>query len=279
MERPRDNAVVIEARARSRDGTEIAYWTSGSGPPLVLVHGGLSDHTRWGPLLPYLEPYATVHALDRRGRGGSLDGPDYALTREFEDVAAVIEAVAEAAGSRVDVYGHSFGGLCAFGAAMLGPPIRRLVLYEGWPAVDPEAHAFPPGVAGQIEMRLAEGDRDAVVQTVFRVFLGMSDDDLRALQAQASWPGRVEAAQRILREVRAIPEVPFDSEVAAQIRVPTLLVTGDRSSDPAAAEVEPVAAALPDARSLVLEEQGHVADILDPEAFADHLLRFLRAAQ
>ena len=33
-------------RVVSRDGTEIAYWTSGNGPPLVLVHGTPADHTR-----------------------------------------------------------------------------------------------------------------------------------------------------------------------------------------------------------------------------------------
>jgi dipeptidyl aminopeptidase/acylaminoacyl peptidase len=39
--------------------------------------------------------------------------------REFEDVAAVVDAVAETAGSPVDLLGHSFGGFCAFGAATL----------------------------------------------------------------------------------------------------------------------------------------------------------------
>ncbi|HEY2942194.1 MAG TPA: alpha/beta fold hydrolase, partial [Vicinamibacteria bacterium] len=86
-------------RVVSRDGTRIAYWTTGAGRPLVLVHGTTADHTRWRPLLPYLEPYATVHAIDRRGRGARDDAPDYEVTREFEDVAAVIDAVAEASGS------------------------------------------------------------------------------------------------------------------------------------------------------------------------------------
>jgi pimeloyl-ACP methyl ester carboxylesterase len=58
----------------SPQGTKVGYWTSGKGPPLVLVHGVTSDHTRFAPLLPYLEPHFTVHALDRRGRGASGDG-------------------------------------------------------------------------------------------------------------------------------------------------------------------------------------------------------------
>ena len=40
----------------SRDGTAIVYWTTGEGPPLVLVHGTSADHTRWDALRPHLEP-------------------------------------------------------------------------------------------------------------------------------------------------------------------------------------------------------------------------------
>jgi 2-polyprenyl-6-methoxyphenol hydroxylase-like FAD-dependent oxidoreductase len=72
----------IKTSVVSRDGTQIAYWTSGCGPPLVLVQGAPADHTRWRPLLPYLEPHVTVHALDRRGRGASTDTPAYRLERD-----------------------------------------------------------------------------------------------------------------------------------------------------------------------------------------------------
>jgi pimeloyl-ACP methyl ester carboxylesterase len=82
-------------RVVSRDGTEIAYWTSGDGPPLVLVHGTTADHTRWAPVLKYLEPHVTVHTVDRRGRGASGDAAEYDGVREFEDVAAVMNAVAD----------------------------------------------------------------------------------------------------------------------------------------------------------------------------------------
>jgi pimeloyl-ACP methyl ester carboxylesterase len=152
----------------SRDGTEIAWWTSGQGPPLVLVHGTPADHTRWRPLLPYFEPQVTVHAMDRRGRGASGDGPEYDLAREDEDVAAVVDAVAEASGAPVDLYGHSHGGIVAFGAATLTSKLGRLVLYEGWPVPDPEVYALPPGLKDRMEALLAAGDRDGVVEAMFR---------------------------------------------------------------------------------------------------------------
>jgi pimeloyl-ACP methyl ester carboxylesterase len=133
-------------RVISRDGTEIAYWSSGRGSPIVVVHGTPADHTRWKPLLPYLEPHFTVHAIDRRGRGARGDAPEYDLFREFEDTAAVIDSVPEISGSLVDLYGHSHGGIVAFGAAMLTPSIRKMLLYEGWPIPNPEAYALPAGL-------------------------------------------------------------------------------------------------------------------------------------
>jgi pimeloyl-ACP methyl ester carboxylesterase len=261
-------------RVTSRDGTTIAWWTSGRGPPLVLVHGGIGDHTRWGPLLPYLEPHVTVHAVDRRGRGASGDAPRYELARESEDVAAVVDAVAGASGTPVDVYGHSHGGFCALGAAGLTANIRRLVLYEGWPVPDPQAYALSAEVEARMEALLALGDRDAVVATAIRAY-GMTEEELAGLRAAPSWPRRVAVAHTIVRECRAEALASLDLDAAAAITVPVLLIVGAESHDPAKPYVGTLAASLPDARVLAIEGQGHLADAFAPETMARHLLGFL----
>jgi pimeloyl-ACP methyl ester carboxylesterase len=264
------------AHVTSADGTQIAYWSSGTGPPLVVVHGAIADHTRWRPILPFLEPHATVHAMDRRGRGGSGDRRDYALSREFEDVAAVVDSVAEITGSAVDVYGHSYGGLCAFGAATLTTRIRRLVLYEGWPAVDPDRYALPRDVEERLEAFLAEGNREAVVETTFREIVHAPEQEITALRRQPSWPARVAAAHTVTRELRAMADAPLDPEEAATITVPTLLLTGSESSDLSTSDVAAMTAALPDARVEIIEGQRHVADVMAPEDFARRVVGFLR---
>jgi pimeloyl-ACP methyl ester carboxylesterase len=266
---------AVMSRVTSSDGTDIAFWTSGHGAPLLLVHGAAADHTRWRPLLPHLEPHVTVQALDRRGRGGSGDGPEYALEREYEDVAAVVEAVAAATGTAVDVYGHSHGGIVAFGATALTSRVRKLVLYEGWPVPDPSAYALPPDLEERMEALLAAGDRDGVVETLFRSLEGMSDEDMAVLRGAPSWAGRVAAAHTVTREIRGETGARLRPDVAARIRVPVLLLIGAASTDPAKAQVETVAAGLAEARVEVIEGQQHVADIMDPEGFAARLLRFL----
>jgi len=262
-------------RAVSVDGTRIGWVTSGTGPPLILVHGMVSDHHRWSPLLPHLEPHVTVHAMDRRGRGLSGDAPEYDVVREFEDVAAVVDAVADESGSAVDVYGHSSGGLFAFGAATLSSHIRKIVLYEGWPVPQPPASLYPPGFAEHLESLLVEGDREAVAATFFQAVLAMPPEQFEAYRSQPSWRHRVAAAHTIPREIRTEPGFGWDPEMAAAVTVPVLLVVGGESPDALRGDPEAVAAALPDARIAVVPGQGHVADVLAPDSFAGILLTFL----
>jgi pimeloyl-ACP methyl ester carboxylesterase len=258
----------------SDDGTEIGYWTSGEGPPLVLVHGGLGDHSRWDALRPHLESHLTVHAMDRRGRGASGDNSDYSLEREFEDVAAVVEAVAD--NSKVDVYGSSFGGLCGWGAVARTSNIGRLALYEGWPPVNPDVLATPDGFVERMESLLAEGQREAALVTAYRELVRLTDDEIQGIRAQPAWPARVAAVHTIVREEQAFAASSFDPDEAASITVPTLLLVGSEPS-PWQHEVDTVAAELPDSRVSVLEGQGHVADLLAPEVVAEPLLEFLSA--
>ncbi len=248
------------------------------GRPLAVAHGTPADHTRWWPLLPYLESHFTVHAIDRRGRGASKDSSQYALEREFEDVAAAVDAVAEATGGLVNLYGHSHGGIVAFGAATLTSNIHRLVLYEGWPVPNPSVFALPEGVDTRMDALMAAGDRDAVVELLFRELEDMSDRDMAAFKAAPSWPRRVAAAHTITREVRGELTARLDPELARTITVPVLLVIGENSFDPSKPDVEKLAATLPDARITVLPGQGPVADVLAPDLFADQVVAFLESS-
>ena len=110
----------------SKDGTAIAYETIGEGAPLVLVHGTGGTRERWAPVVPALASHFTVYAMDRRGRGESQDGTAvYTIEREFEDVAALVDSI----GTPVNLFGHSYGGICALEASVhqqSGPSPRSL---------------------------------------------------------------------------------------------------------------------------------------------------------
>ena len=261
------------SRVVSRDGTKIGYWTTGQGPPLVLVHGALGDHTRWAPLRPHFEPSFTVHAMDRRGRGASGDAPDYEPTREVDDVVAVVEAVAETSGSRVDVYGSSSGGLFALAAAARTSSVRRLVLFEAPVGAGPELK--PPGLQKELDALLAAGDHDGVLVATYRRLVGLSDAEIDHLRGQPNWPNRVALAHTVPRELRSAPRDLFDPADAASIEVPTLMLVADGSPELFQVCAQNLVEAMPDARTVVLDGQGHGAEMFAPEAIAEQVLAFL----
>ena len=253
----------------SKDGTTIGFARSGSGPPLVLVHGTSADHTRWKPLLPELEAHFTVHAVDRRGRGGSGDTADYSVEREFEDVAAVVDAI----GERSFLLGHSYGAICSLEASLRTRHVRKLVLYE--PPIRTTTSLYPPGTTERLQALLDSGDRDGVVSTFFREVVRAPDEELHMLRSLPNWPARVAAAHTIPRELRINDEYRLESVRFSSLRVPTLLLLGGNSPTKFKDAVEAVHAALPDARVAVLPGQQHTAMNTAPEMFLRPVLDFL----
>ena len=251
----------------SQDGTPIAVWRSGEGPPLVLVHGAAADHSRWAPVLPALEERFTVLAIDRRGRGQSGDAVNYAIEREYEDLAAIVEW----AGDGVNVLGHSYGGICALEAALLTNRIGRLVLYEP-PMGFLES---PPDVVQRLEDLLDGGDRDELVAFFMREVAGLPPDQVELLRSLPAWEARLAVAHTIPREELASREYTFDPDRFRELEVPTLFLRGGDSPDPFRVASEAVQAALPDCRTVVMPGQRHAAMDTATELFTAQVLSFL----
>jgi pimeloyl-ACP methyl ester carboxylesterase len=257
-------------RFESADGTQIAAWRGGSGPPLVLVHGTSADHTRFAPVLPALCEHFTVHAVDRRGRGESGDSEPYEMEREFEDVAAVVDGLDEPA----SLLGHSYGAGASIEAARIASNLRRLVLYE--PPLPVGIEIYPPGTIGQLEDMLADGDRDGVVQTFMREVVRLPPHDLELLRSLPSWQARVEAAHTIPREMRIAETYEHDlRQRFANLDVPTLLLLGGESPPFLSEPTKLLAQVLPNANLVVMDGQSHVAIDSAPEVFVRHVTDFL----
>jgi pimeloyl-ACP methyl ester carboxylesterase len=251
----------------SRDGTSIAAWRSGDGPPLVLIHGTAADHSRWAPVLPALEERFTVYAIDRRGRGRSGEANDYALEREFEDVVAVVEWTGQA----VNVLGHSYGGICALEAALLTDRVRKLVLYE-----PPMGFlASPPHVVHRLQALLEAGKRDELLAFFMKEVAGLPPDQVDLMRSLPAWEARLDAADTIPREERASREYAFDPSRFGDLNVPTLFLQGGDSTDAFKAAGEAVRAALPDCRVVVMPGQRHAAMDTGTDLFTAEVLSFL----
>lgn len=63
---------------RSADGTQLAYWRFGGGPPIVIVHGGLGSAMGWRTVAARLAEHFDVFVYDRRGRAAAGTAMDRA---------------------------------------------------------------------------------------------------------------------------------------------------------------------------------------------------------
>jgi pimeloyl-ACP methyl ester carboxylesterase len=264
---------------RSADGTMIAVVSSGDGPPVVLVHGTTADHTTWRAAGPVLAGSFTVHAIDRRGRGASGDGAGvYAIEREFEDIAAVADAIAAESGRPVDVVGHSYGGRVALGGALLTANIGRVVVYEGAPSPAASKGYRPAGVEARIRDLIDTGRRDEALETFFREIVRMPAADLAVYRADPIWPVRAAAVQTSLRELEGEASPPASLDALAAVRQPVLQILGGDSAPPFREATIALDGRLANGRVVVIDGARHAAHHTHVEAFVDAVRAFLTAS-
>ncbi|HYL41408.1 MAG TPA: alpha/beta hydrolase [Candidatus Binatus sp.] len=269
----------------SPDGVPIALFESGLSadrtehPTVVLVHGTTADHTTFRTFAPVLGLTRRIVAIDRRGRGASGDGRGtYDIRREFDDLAAVAHSLATLEGRLVDVFGHSFGGRVAMGAALGSPDIRRIVVYEGAPPV-PRQPYRPTGLESAIRQRLAAGDDAGALETFFRRVVGMDDAAIVAYRANPVWSSRVAAAQTLLRELEAEGSAAASLEALGMVANPTLLVLGTASRAPFHAATAAALDRLPHGLLLRIEGAAHAAHHTHVPALALGVEAFLGAGR
>lgn len=238
----------------SQDGTALAVWESGAGPALVMVHGSPSEHTTFDPLVEELRRDFTTFAMDRRGCGASGDTEPFSIEREFEDVAAVVDAVAARHGNPVELWGHSYGCNPAMGAATITANVRHLVLYE--PSF---GLAYPPGAIEAIEAAVEAGDEEAAMHAALVDTGAMTDDDFAAFKTTPRWTAVLAVVGTLARECRVEQTWRYEPGRFDAITAPTLFLTGSET-DPAISELtRRAAAAIPNAQVRVLDGHGHFA--------------------
>ena len=143
---------------KSGDGGSIAVWVEGEGPPLVLVHGSVSDHNVFAPLVGELRDEFTLFAMDRRGFGASRDGSGYSRNASSATLRRSSMQLRRGLGSRW-CYSALPGARTAHSVLPeICRSLRALILYELSLGL---RHA--PGSIDRIEERVAAGDSESVL--------------------------------------------------------------------------------------------------------------------
>jgi pimeloyl-ACP methyl ester carboxylesterase len=255
------------------DGLRIAYERAGVGPPIVFLHGGVSDSREWRRQMDALAGEYTVVAWDAPGNGRSEDPPESFRMPDYADCVAGLVRALEL--DRPHVVGLSFGATLALELYRRHPDVpRSLVLlggYAGW------AGSLPPEVVAE---RLAGVARDLAQspETLARSFLAtlLTDgapaelaDELLAILVDLHPAGA-------LAQAHAMAEADL-REVLPRIAVPTLLLYGEQDVRSPRAVAEELAAQIPGAELVFIRGAGHMLNMEAADRVNAELLRFLSA--
>ena len=263
-----DARMATTEHVTSADGTAVGYERVGRGTPLVAVHGGTADRTRWAPVREALAADFELFLVDRRGRGLSTaeaDGP-YDISLEGADIAAVLER----AGGPAVLVGHSYGGLVAIEAALRSGLVGALVLYEPAAATPGNVPVEAP-VLDRFEDLVAQGDRAGALELFFTDVDGLPMAAVDEMRGTPIWEARLEAIHTGPREGRAANAFDLSPDRLAGISAPATILMGAETAPWLQAAARAAHAALPGSRFVELEGQGHMAIDLAPERFVEEV--------
>ncbi|MGW0820802.1 alpha/beta fold hydrolase [Streptomyces sp. NPDC002845] len=253
----------------SRDGTSIAYESTGEGPAVVLVSGAMSTGATVAPLAVPLSDRFRVVYYDRRGRGESGDTAPYAVAREVEDLAALIEAV----GDEAALCGISSGGSLVLEAVASGLPVRRAAVYEVPFAVYEGGEKDLAEYTERLTEALAQGRRGDAVEHFLRL-TGMAEEVIQGARQSPMWAGMEAIAPSLAYDNAVLGDGPVPRDRLASITVPVLALAGGDSPAWMRQAAHAIAEAAPEGTYQSLEGQTHM---VDPVALAPVLAEFFGA--
>ncbi|MEY9835235.1 alpha/beta fold hydrolase [Streptacidiphilus sp. EB103A] len=272
-----DKTTTTTATAISKDGTVIAYERTGSGPAVILVDGALcyrgSGPAR--PLAAALAGHFTVYTYDRRGRGESGNTLPYAVDREVEDLAAVLEA----AGGTAHLYGISSGAALSLEAANVLSGFVSLALYEFPTAVDSSGPVRPADYIPTMDALIAADKRGATLKMFMRT-VGVPTPVLLVMQLLPVWSKLKRVAHTLPYDMRVLGDTgsgrPLPTDRWTSATLPTLAMDGGKSPQSMRDGMRQLADILPDSDYRTLPGQTHM---LKPDAVAPVLTEFFQSHQ
>ena len=257
----------------SADGTEIAFTRTGSGPPLVLVHGAMFDRSIWeiGDVRSTLAEHTTVYAMDRRNHGDSASSEDCSPDAQIADVVAVVESIDDP----VHLLGHSSGANYALWAALQTDNLRSVIPHEPAAPPDEDIRAVLKETMEKTIVLIEEGQNEQALTMVLNDFVKIAPDELNELRSSPVWDAHVDTFhQTLLPELGGAGEfdwwnlTPFE-----ELSTPTLLPVGNESSHNSMAER--LHEILPNGRLATLEGYGHFVHLVAPDRYTDEVLSFI----
>ncbi|ODQ84204.1 hypothetical protein BHQ17_27945 [Mycolicibacterium holsaticum] len=257
---------------------ETHYWESGSGSPLVLIHGGGAGADAWGNWAPLMATFASQFrtiALDMVGFGrsrvrGNSDGFEYSQDARVSHLKAFLDAVGL---EQVSLIGNSMGGATALGLAMTEPARVKTLVLMGSAGLN---RAFSPQL--QTILNYREPNRDdmaRIVGALTHESFVPADDLVDYRYKLTCDPVVMDAYRRTMAWVREHGGLHYAEDDIASVSVPTLVVSGREDAVVPLLESVRFHQLIEESRLYAIPRCGHWAMIEHPAEFARVSLDFL----
>jgi pimeloyl-ACP methyl ester carboxylesterase len=247
--------------------------TSGAGTPLVLLHAFPLDGRMWAPQVEALAGSYQLIVPDLRGFGAARDQavPEAGMDLLADDVARLLD---DRGLDRVVLGGLSLGGYVALAFMRRhAERVSGLVLLDTKATGDGEQARDDR--LKMAERVLAEGN-GFVPEAMLPRLLGQTSREHRPeLVAKVAALIREQPPEAIAGAQRGMAARADTTDLLASIAVPTLVVTGEEDTVAGPEVGRELAAAVPGARFLLVEEAGHLSNLEQPEIVNEALLDFL----
>ncbi|MEO5930408.1 MAG: alpha/beta hydrolase [Candidatus Kapaibacterium sp.] len=262
--------------------SQIAFAQTGSGPPVVVIHGNPATRTLWRPLAERLAASRTIYAIDLPGFG---DSPAPATTSDY-NLRALARLVLEFGTihglERFDLIGHSFGGAIAITMTDLSPDsVNSLVaitpMTERMPALARLAGITPlQWMAGALWNAAPSRLRREFAGRWTHVSYGKGYSPERAAEVamEADRKGLVRSLCGLVREADYISYGETLGRLGAHHRQPVLLVGAGEDKIIPASHFEHLCDRFPRAERHIFPESGHVPMWQHPDELAPLINRF-----
>ena len=257
-------------------GTRLFYEVKGTGSPVVLIHGGQMDCRMWDDQFAALAENFRVIRYDVRGYGGSFQ-PDV-LYSDADDLAGLLDYLKV---KRAHIVGLSLGGRIAIDLAVAHPTRVSSLLLAG-----AGLSGYEPPNAMETDLRMwniIKAARDEGPDTATELWL--KDPFMAPAMEQARLAPRLRKVARenahcwLQNPVLQRSAKPAAASRLGDIKVPTLLVIGDRDVPQIKATGETLEKGISGSKKVVIEGAGHMVNMEKPDKFNDVVLTFLRAQQ
>jgi pimeloyl-ACP methyl ester carboxylesterase len=246
---------------------------SGAGTPVVLLHAFPLDGRMWAPQVEALAGSYQVIVPDLRGFGAAREQAveEAGMDLLADDVARLLD---DRGLDRVVLGGLSMGGYVALAFVRRHPDrLGGLLLLDTKAGADTEqARADRLAMAERV---LAEGSGFLPDATLPRVLGKTSLEERPELVERVAALVREQDPRAIAAAQRGMAARPDSADVLATVAVPTLVVTGEEDTITGPEVGRELAAAIRDARFLLVERAGHLCSLERPEVVNEALLDFL----